>query len=506
MTAGSVRWWLPSLADFLYIAILLWMITFTVVDTGTGLIQDAGTGYHIRVGEWVLDHHAVPHQDILSFTRAGKPWFAWEWLASTGFAAIYRLAGMKGVIVGSAFVIAWSVLLILRHMAWRGANALVVLLLIHFGIGASSIHYLARPHIFTLLFMAVSLWLLDADRNRNTAAIWLIVPLTALWANMHGGFAGILASTALIAFGSIIQAWMDRANRGIHRKSAIRYASLSAGCLLASVLNPYGFEEHKHIFDYMNQKWLVEIVEEFQSPNFHAIQGLYFEVLLLTGVFVAIRLLARKEIASALLILAWGHLSLVSVRHVPIFVIVLLPFAASELSSLWRACIVTLPPRSIPGTLDKIGSDHAPSLQRNTIFALLVTVLLASFSFGLPYPVDFPQPRYPVSLINRHAGLIAGAHVFTTDSWGDYLTFRFYPQQRIFIDGRSDFFGERFSGEYTATLYGHRGWEKVLRENGVDVVMVPADAGLASLLRDRPDWTAVEDAAGVALFRINGKF
>jgi len=103
----------------------------------------------------------------------------------------------------------------------------------------------------------------------------------------------------------------------------------------------------------------------------------------------------------------------------------------------------------------------------------IAAALLLFFSFGIDYPRDFPEPMYPVSLVRRHADEIAQARVPTTDSWGHYLTFRYPPPFQIFIDGRCDFFGERFTNEYLSTLNGVPGWDDILRRYRVEMVLVP---------------------------------
>ena len=73
-------------------------------------------------------------------------------------------------------------------------------------VSASTIHYLARPHVFSLLLTTVALWLLDEDRQRPGALVWTLVPLSALWANLHGGFVGLLPILGLLLATSLIGA------------------------------------------------------------------------------------------------------------------------------------------------------------------------------------------------------------------------------------------------------------------------------------------------------------
>ena len=92
---------------------------------------------------------------------------------------------------------------------------------------------------------------------------------------------------------------------------------------------------------------------------------------------------------------------------------------------------------------------------------------------------------------------------FTTDQWGDYLIYRGWPRQKVFIDGRSDFYGAAFGDEYLTLMNGHRGWENVFRKYDVNVALIPLDWPLVSLLDRDPGWRQVrEDKLGVLYERI----
>jgi hypothetical protein len=500
------RWIAPSIPEVLFLAVMLWLIAFTVTGdrTGMGLLRDSQTGYHIRVGEYVLKHGAVPERDFLSFTKPDEPFFAWEWLAAVASTWLYDLGGLRVIVVSCAVVLALSVLVMMRHMASRGANVLIAVFLIHLAIGASSIHYLARPHIFTLLFFAIAFWLFDRDRQQATAWIWALVPLAALWANLHGGFFGMLVSGGILAAGALGEALLRPAARGPSIRKAIRWGLVTAGCFLASLLNPYGFREHTHLVKFMRETWYLKLTEEYQPPHFLSAPGAYYGVLLGLGVLVAFRMLWRREISFALLILAWAYASSRSMRHIPIFAMATVPWIAAEFAQLWRRWIAGKGTKTLAGTLEKIAADYQISMNRTSFFVPAVSLIFLVFPLGIAYPKDFPDPLYPVSLVSRHAKEIERARVFTSDSWGHYLTFRFPEPYRIFIDGRTDFFGEVFSREYLNTMNGDPGWEETLRRYKVNMVLVPSDIGLAGRLRERQKqkWSLLEDTGSAALFRL----
>jgi hypothetical protein len=122
------------------------------------------------------------------------------------------------------------------------------------------------------------------------------------------------------------------------------------------------------------------------------------------------------------------------------------------------------------------------------------------FRFGWDWPDDFPSQRFPAAMAQRHADRIATARIFTTDAWADYLTFRNYPRQRIFFDGRSDFFGKAIADEYMQVLNGRYGWDSTVKRHAFDAALVPSQSGIASLLRLEPDWRLVEQGDQAVLF------
>jgi hypothetical protein len=262
----------PSLSDFLFLAVLLW--SFGAESGWSALLADGDTGWHIRTGDYILDSHSVPTHDLFSFSKAGEPWFAWEWLADVAFAALHRIWGLKGVVVFSGLALALAATMLYRYTVWRGANVLAALLATLLATGASTVHYLARPHIFTILGLTATLWMLERDHRHPTPAVWWLVPLTALWTNLHGGFLAGIVCLALAATGLVWKAALDPPG-GLNRFSALRrYGLLTAACSLATLVNPYGWRLHRHMAQYLTSDWIRQVVEEFQSPRFRSLAQL----------------------------------------------------------------------------------------------------------------------------------------------------------------------------------------------------------------------------------------
>jgi hypothetical protein len=473
-------WATPSLADICACAVFLWMLVYAFSPGPVGPLYDASTGFQIRVGQWIAEHRAVPHNDVFSFTRPGQPYFAWEWLSNLGLFAAYSLAGLKGVLLIACGIIAATLWLLLRRMAATGANALIIVAVLHLVVGASSIHYLARPHIITLFFFALTI-----GRPVN----WWLVPLTALWANLHGGFAAFVVSLLILAVGYCLER-----NFAKGRRTAL----VATACGFASLLNPYGWREHAHIIEYMRAKWVTDFVLEFQPPRLGTLEGHYFEILMVLGLAAATRLCYKRRFAEALLIIAWVHAGLTSVRHIPILAICAAPAIAELLMDVWSS--IPLRRGSSWAVMNDIARDHAPGFLRTSVaFPVLLLIVCVA---PLPWPTDFPAARYPVDVATRQANLLAGARVFTTDSWGDHLVFRNYPRQRVFIDGRCDFYGEKITSDYNRALAAQPGWQQLFEQAGVNAVLVSPDTPLSAALAASPSWQHVESTPQADLFTL----
>jgi hypothetical protein len=501
----SKRWsglLLPSLSDCLFLAVLVWLFA-TGSGGWYGLLADADTGWHIRTGEWILDNGRVPQADLFSFSKAGQPWFAWEWLTDVGYGALHRVSGMKGLLLLSAVVIAGYGTLLFRHMIWLGSMPFVALLVALLGFGASTIHYLARPHIFTLLGLTISLWIVDADRRRNSWRVWLLVPVSAVWVNVHGGFLSLLACLGILAAGSYFEAVTGHggwASADLSR--AKRYTLLAASCSAASLLNPYGWELHRHIFAYLQSDWIKNNVREFQSPSFRTESAFQFELLLFLGLMSATWMIWKREYVTAGWIVFWGHNALSSERHIPVFMIVAGPPVALLLTELWRLGTETRGRKSVLGILASLATDMRAGCSRSSVWIAVVTLLFTILPASImKWPTDFPDIKFPARMANKYESMLVASRVLTRDQWADYLIYRYYPRHKVFMDGRSDFYGEKLGRQYLALAQGNHNWETLLDEYKFDAILAPVDWNLVSLLKRDTRWRVVDDDGLAILFQ-----
>ena len=179
---------LPSLTDFAFLMPIAFL--FGRMEGVKTLLSDCDTGWHIRTGKWILAHGWVPTRDLFSFSRPGEPWFAWEWLSDVLFAKLNSAGGLQAVVLFSILLVSVTFML-LYLVARRKANALVSIAVTMLAAAASSIHWLARPHLFTLLFLVLFYAALERVREGRTrlggVPYLAILPVaTILWTNLLG--------------------------------------------------------------------------------------------------------------------------------------------------------------------------------------------------------------------------------------------------------------------------------------------------------------------------------
>ncbi len=501
---------LPSLTDVAFVMPLLFV--FIRLDGARTLLGDGDTGWHIRTGEWILANGRVPDRDIFSFTKPGEPWFAWEWLWDTAFGLVHRHWGMPAVVLCSLFVICLTSALLYRLCLRKSGNPLLSIAVTFLAMAGSSIHWLARPHLFTLLFTIVFYSLLEAVHDSGrTRLLWFLPAIMVLWTNVHGGFLVGIALVAVYAAGELAT-WLLDPEGAIRRAAAERvrkYGFAAAACAAATLINPYSYRLHIHLAAYFSDGFQNEHIAEFFSLNFHDPAARYFEIMIVVGLAAALWDLSRRSFVYPVLILVCMHEALVFARHIPIFLLVAAPVVARAVDGiLWRLADAAVArwirdlTRKVQQfaaelrLLESTGRVHLASAFVMAVLVLLSAAPHASAKFAAAYD----SKKYPEKAIGFLSGSEYETGVFTDDEWGDFLIYRLYPH-KVYVDGRSDFYGRKFSEEFLDIVNGKYNWEKALSRHDVRTVLLRADASLASTLKESGRWRVVYDDGVAIVFR-----
>jgi hypothetical protein len=306
---------------------------------------------------------------------------------------------------------------------------------------------------------------------------------------LHGGFFVGIALVLVYAADPLVAAC-----RGTGAFSqAAPFLICSAGCLVASFINPYTYSLHQHILAYLLDAKQVENILEFQSINFRHPLARYFEVFLGIGAIAAFQDVRKGRFTEAILIVSWSHLALVSIRNIPIFFLVSAPAAARTIAE-WTASFKSF----------MTAADEFHALERLPRFHIISAAGFTLLAFLMAKPGDarllraeYDPGKYPSQAVERlRASHIDG--IFTDDEWGDYVIYKLYPSSHVFVDGRSDFYGADFESRYISLMNVRYDWEQDLSKYGVNTVLLRVEAPLAGALKQSRRWTVAYDD-GIAL-------
>ena len=501
---------LPGLGAVVFAVTLLQVLFLS--QGAQALFRDSDTGWHVRSGEAILSTAAAPRADRFSYTRDGRQWFAWEWLLDALLGGAHRIAGLPGVALLAALAIALTAWGVARLSLSLGGDlfftaAATVLLL-----GTTSIHWLARPHVFSWLLTLLFLCVAEHERRSPGRALyWLPLP-ACLWANMHGSFLLGPAILFLYAIGEwlegIANCELRIANlqsgrisnfefRNAKFNAGLRFAAACLASLLATLINPYGWRLHEHVVTYLQNDYLMDHISEFRSFSFHSPGALYVELFLLVAVLGVVALLRQRAFGPALLAFGILHVALYSARHLPTAAVSLLPLCVAALTREARDW------SSLRPLLDY--SERLRAIDRKIWGVVPILLVLAGTLAGLGTlaragGVGFSSALFPVRAADFLEQRQATGRLFAKDQWGGYLIYRFAGRTKVFMDGRSDFYGRDLLETYARVVEVKPGWDAVLKQYDIRFVLVPPDNALASVLQLRPDWKRVYVDPVAALF------
>ena len=178
--------WMPSLTDLAFL--LPVFLLFAKLSGAKLLFGDGDTGWHIRTGEWILQHRSIPNKDFFSFTKFHQPWFAWEWGWDLMFGAIHEFWGLQGVAFVNVIILGVVSVLLYKLVLRTCGNELVGFLATALAVCGSSLHWLARPHLLSWIFFLLFLHLIRNLQEGRKSGLYLLPVVMVAWVNVHPSF------------------------------------------------------------------------------------------------------------------------------------------------------------------------------------------------------------------------------------------------------------------------------------------------------------------------------
>ncbi len=483
------------------------------------LLGDATIGWHIRNGQQMLHTHAITRTDPFSVTMGGQTWYAWEWLYDIVIAGMHHWLGLNGVVFFTAFIVALTFAVTLRICVRRGADLPVAAFLLVLSLGASMIHLLARPHVLSWLFAVIWFQILESTESMDVPwrRLWYLPVLMLFWANLHGGFVLGFALLGLYLLSGAICYFRSR-DQQMRRRMTRRLRALgmvTAASLLASLVNPYGYQLHLHVYRYLSSRWLMNHIDEFLSPNFHGVAQQCFVAILLITILVLAAARKKPSLSRVLVLLFATYSGLYASRSLPVssllITLIVAPLGTQALAEARDNPNLSLRLRGFLSRwlalTARVGRVELHFRAHIWPLAAVVLGLLLCAQAGKPgsqrwMNAHFDARRFPVQAVDLIAQRGIDEPIFAPDSWGGYLIYRLYPKNKVFVDDRHDFYGEDFMREYLKTVRLTPDWDVFLKEKKVNWVLLPAKSSLANMLEETSRWSLVyQDGTAVLLER-----
>jgi len=437
--ASIPRWFRPFLVGLTAVFLLGWF---------SPEISDPDFWWHLRTGQYVVDNHSLPVPDPFAFTSSmGQPAYpgepttrrfnlTHEWLAQVLFYLTYRTGGFPGVVLFRALLLAITCAIVswIVHRRTRGFYRALAA-----GIATAGVlqtFAVDRPFLFTFLLLAATIAIADSRRH-----LWVLPVLILFWANCHGGF--FLGWVALAAYSA------EELYRSDTAKPPIWLLSLAA--IVASGLNPNGFRIPQILGFYRSSYLTSTLLEWAPTPWW----PLRWYTCLLIGALV-VMVLARKKVRPVdwLLLAAFAIAALTAYRNVALIGI-FAPIVIASYIPLWTRANAHLLQYLAPVTV--------------------AAALVAGIFTGSFFQLRVDSSRWPSGAAAFLATHGITQPLFNTYEFGGYLIWRLWPEEKVFIDGRS--LNESVFQDYARILYNHdetggKSAQQLLDQYGVEAILM----------------------------------
>jgi hypothetical protein len=451
---------------------------------------DTDTWWHVRSGGYTLTHGMI-YADPFSFTKFGTPWVNHSWGSQIVMYGVWQIAGSFGLAVFVAGLATAGMVFIYKMCEGSPYMRAFALIL---GAAAAAVFWSARPQMFSFLLSAVVLYILCLYRRKKADRLWLIPILMGIWGNLHAGFSiGFIFLGGVIA-GETLGRLFNRAStdyldwRGIRKLVIITVISAAA-----LVINPYGLQMLLVPFQTVSIGALRDFIQEWNSPNFQGRETWAFIFLLLAVLGAAGASKRRINWTDFVLVSGTAFMALLAGRNIAVFAVVATPVLTYHLDSILTE----------RGWALRSRSRVTAGMARINLVLLIVVLLGAAAKVLLvlsPTLVAQEMRNYlPVGAVEYLQANPPPREMFNSYNWGGYLMFRL-PDTPVYVDGRTDLYGDAFLTQYLQTAIGGDGWQETLDAQGVNMVVIEQGSGLARRLRDDAGWQEVYTDSMASIF------
>jgi hypothetical protein len=268
---------------------------------------------------------------------------------------------------------------------------------------------------------------------------------------------------------------------------------------LATLLNPNGLAGALYPISYLGNNASTRYIAEWESPDFHQVQYLLFEAMVLVLLIAAMAGPRRARLADVFVLLPFLYLAFDSVRNISLFAVLAAPIIAelvvAALPEQYRRTRALRPPPQGSAILNLVAV---------AVLALLIGVSTAG-KLSESSQQHAVATMYPVGALQYIASHKVPARGFDDYNWGGYLIWNWYPERYVYVDGRPDMYGNAFMDSYIRALQGNGSWQSLFSSNRLCYALVEPGSGIAAAIRQTAGWSLVYHDTVSVLFVTTSK-
>jgi hypothetical protein len=439
------------------------LIAFAATAFAPQVLNDGDTFLHIAAGRLMLSDHAILFADPFSYTAAGAPWDAHEWLAEILMALCYAAGGWSGLLLLFACAASFSAGALTWHLGrWLSPVAQAITVLAALACMSGSL--LARPHLLAMPLLVI--WTAETVRARSemrAPSLWLL-PLMSVWINIHGSFLLNLALAGALALEALI------AEAGMRRHTLLRWGRFGAGAVLACLINPHGIDGLLFPFRLMGTASIANI-GEWQPTDFTEFPPMVpaLAALLYVGIKYRVRIpLVRAGVVLGLVLMAALHQRHQIVAAAIIPLLIAEPFGralagARDTPNRWWVRIA--------------GASAVPAIAALAAIRLLMPLERSDAAAA------------PITALKNVPAALRMLPVLNDYSFGGYLIF---AGVRPFIDSRAELYGDAALKRYAALITPDpKALDAALARYDIRWSILSPSSPIVAELDARPGWRRV---------------
>jgi hypothetical protein len=480
----------PRLRDILFFSIFA-----AVIFLGPRMLNtDGDLPHYLAVGKYILQGHLPTTTDIYSFTRNGVAFAPHKWLSGVLFYIAYFLFQERGIILVSALLLAVTFSILYSDGVKRTGVRLPVFFLTAAGAAVTSIHWIARPHLFSMLLFVLWLVLTERLASGKKVSLWSFAGLMLLWNNIHGEFiAGFLITGAALA-GWGWDFLFDRQNADLRTGKKLGLTLIIITVI--TLVNPVSLRAISTVTSWLGNSYLMSHTDETIPPNFADPKFYVLLGFLIFSIFLLVIKRPRLPARMGILLAGFTAMTLLSARNVHYYGIAA-PFVLMSTFSIEQ----TIPVMARFERLFTRIEEPLKGLLWPVVIGIAGLALLAFSPVGKME--RFSPAFFPTQATEWLKSHPQQGHMFNSFDWGGYLSLELWPRDQVFIDSQGDIYGEAFIREYEKVVGLYPGWKDVLEKYQVRWALIPAYWDLARAL-DAAGWKQVyQDPTAIIL--VNGK-